>query len=121
MWPQLEKAVTQAATVTATATPGKPRRSQDDMLAELVTRVRNIERDMEHRESAARSDAIALAQRTDQAYRAMEKARKDAAIAAAQARNAVDANADAETRAAQLEVRFRESQAMAEDLRFRLA
>ncbi|MBO4142089.1 toll/interleukin-1 receptor domain-containing protein [Micromonospora tulbaghiae] len=121
MWPQLEKTVSQAATMTASAVPGKPRRSQEDMLAELVTRVRNIERETEHRESEARSDAIALAQRADEAYQALEQARRDAAAAAAKARSAADANADAEARAALLDRRYKESEAMATELRFRLA
>ncbi|MBX7269239.1 TIR domain-containing protein [Micromonospora sp. Llam7] len=119
MWPQLERAVSQAST--AAVSPGKPRRSSEDMLAELVTRVRNIERDIEHRDSAARSDAIALAQRADQAYQAMERARQEAATAAAHAHHALDANRDAEARAALLEKQFAESQALANELKARLA
>ncbi|MET8203915.1 toll/interleukin-1 receptor domain-containing protein [Micromonospora taraxaci] len=104
MWPRLQAAVTAAAT--ATAPPGKPRRTSEDMLAELVTRVRSIERDIEHRDAPLREIA-ALRDRLAHSEQAV-------ADAMARAEMAYVDRAQAEKRMAELEARVRESMLLAE-------
>lgn len=112
MWPRLEAAVAEAATTTAS--PGKPRRTPEDMLAELVTRVRNIERDVEQRESASQAEAVAVwRERLLHAERALSEAN-------ARAEHAFFANAQAENKIADLEARLNKAAATAKDARHRL-
>ncbi|MFJ6150126.1 toll/interleukin-1 receptor domain-containing protein [Micromonospora profundi] len=115
MWPRLEGAVAEAASVSAPSV--EPRRTAEDMLAELVTRVRNIERDVEQKESESRAETAYLTDRLNQTIRALETAERAAEHAALRAEESYAARAAAEARAAQVEKRLAEARALTEKLR----
>ncbi|MFG2167462.1 toll/interleukin-1 receptor domain-containing protein [Micromonospora chersina] len=108
MWPRLEAAVADAATVTVS--PGEPHRSPEDMLAELVTRVRNIERDVEQREHFSPSSVGTLLERLRHTEHLL-------AEATARADHASVAEAHAEKRVAELEARIEKARAIADSAR----
>ncbi|MFI7577294.1 toll/interleukin-1 receptor domain-containing protein [Micromonospora sp. NPDC049497] len=104
MWPILETAIAQA--MTATTPLGEPQRTSEDMLSELVTRVRKIERDSEERDSTlsemaslrqhldvvqqAHSEAIAMAETEHIARRQAERKLAELTARFEEARRAVD-------------------------------
>ncbi|MEU1750315.1 toll/interleukin-1 receptor domain-containing protein [Micromonospora arida] len=106
MWPRLEAAVAEA-TATITAPSGEPNRSAESMLAELVTRVRNIERDTENRESHQMETRL-LGERVEKMQIALFSAKREAEEAVARAHVAMNDHhhADARTAAALTEVQL---------------
>ncbi|MFY1689247.1 toll/interleukin-1 receptor domain-containing protein [Plantactinospora sp. WMMB782] len=99
MWPRLELTVSDAAR--SKSSPNKPQRSSEDMLAELVTRVRNIEQ----RDSLLRAEAAA-AERAEQALRALEHAKMDMQVATERAHRALEGQAEAQERSKWLEAQL---------------
>ncbi|MET8039873.1 TIR domain-containing protein [Micromonospora sp. NPDC005215] len=119
MWPQLETAVTDARS--ASAPPTEPRRTPDDMLAELVTRVRNIERDMEQKESDSRLETHYLTDKLNQTQRALELSERAAQHAAANFEQMQVVYKVTAAKAAQLEQQLDEVKAISETMRQRVA
>ncbi|GAB3943794.1 hypothetical protein GCM10027614_32970 [Micromonospora vulcania] len=119
MWPRLEIAVAEARSASGPAT--EPRRTLEDMLAELVTRVRNIEREIEQKESDSHLEAKFIVDQLAHTRRALEVQERAAAHAAANAEATHASYITAKARAAELEMRLAEVRTATDTMRRKLA